>query len=126
MRVRFWPLRMRIKHIFRLPFVCGCRDLGEALRRVEEGAAMLRTQWDMKGTDEGDWKASCAAGGIVTPADAAMMMLLGCDGVFLGADVFNSSNPYKRILTIVQAVQNYDDPRVLGELSIGFEDANMP
>ncbi|KAI5650535.1 hypothetical protein M9H77_36540 [Catharanthus roseus] len=158
------------KHNFRAPFVCGCRDLGEALRRVREGAAMIRTQGDLKGTgnivetvgsvrkvmgdiriltnmDEDEvFKFSkeiaapydivaqtkqmgrlpvvhFAAGGIATPADAALMMQLGCDGVFLGSDVFNCPDPYKKLRAIVQAVRNYNDPIVLAETSSGLDDA---
>lgn len=158
------------KHNFRAPFVCGCRDLGEALRRVREGAAMIRTQGDLRGSGSimetvhnvrkvmGDIRilnnldedevftfakkiaapydiviqtkqmgrlpvVHFAAGGIVTPADAAMMMQLGCDGVFLGSDVFNCVDPYKNVRAIVQAVRNYNDPIILAQASSGLEDA---
>ncbi|XP_022721426.1 pyridoxal 5'-phosphate synthase-like subunit PDX1.2 [Durio zibethinus] len=158
------------KHNFRCPFVCGCKNLGEALRRVREGAAMIRTQGDLLGTgnivetvknvrsvmgevrilnnmDEDevfsfskkiaapyDLVAQTkqmgrlpvvhfAAGGIVTPADAALMMQLGCDGVFVGSEVFdNCSYPYKRVRGIVEAVRHYNDPHVLVENSCGLEE----
>ncbi|CAA2987280.1 pyridoxal 5 -phosphate synthase-like subunit [Olea europaea subsp. europaea] len=158
------------KHNFGTPFICGCRDLGEALRRVREGAAMIRTQGDLKGSgnvvetvrsvrkvmgeirrlnnmDEDEVftfskqiKAPYdivaqtkqmgrlpvvhfAAGGIVTPADAALMMQLGCDGVFLGPEVFSVADPYKRVRGIVHAVRSYNDPVELAQASSGLEDA---
>ncbi|GMN37235.1 hypothetical protein TIFTF001_006657 [Ficus carica] len=158
------------KHNFRAPFVCGCRNLGEALRRVREGAAMVRTQGELSGSgnvagtvrsvrsvmgeirvlnnmDEDEVfsfskKISApydlvaqtkqmgrlpvvqfAAGGIVTPADAALMMQLGCDGVFVDSEIFNSPDPYKRVRGIVQAVRHYNDPHVLVETSCGLADA---
>lgn len=159
------------KHNFRTPFVCGCRDLGEALRRVREGAAMVRAQGDVSGGGSvaaavrsvravtGDIRvlnnmdddevfafakrvsapydlvaqtkqmgrlpvAVFAAGGIATPADAAMMMQLGCDGVFVGAEVFGGpGDPYKRVRGIVQAVRHYNDPHVLVETSCGLAEA---
>nr|GMC74884.1 pyridoxal 5'-phosphate synthase-like subunit PDX1.2 [Ipomoea batatas]GMC77538.1 pyridoxal 5'-phosphate synthase-like subunit PDX1.2 [Ipomoea batatas]GMC78206.1 pyridoxal 5'-phosphate synthase-like subunit PDX1.2 [Ipomoea batatas] len=145
-------------------------NLGEALRRVREGAAMIRTQGDLTGSgnivdtirsvrkvmgdirvlnnmDEDEVFAFSkkiaapydivvqtkqmarlpvvhfAAGGIVTPADAAIMMQLGCDGIFLGPEVFNCSDPYKKVWAIVQAVRNYNDPHVLAKASSGLEDA---
>ncbi|KAH8521007.1 hypothetical protein H0E87_002162 [Populus deltoides] len=130
------------KHNFRCPFICGCRNLGEALRRVREGAAMIRTQGEILGQgnvaetvknvrnvmkevrvlnnmDEDEF----AAGGIVTPADAALMMQLGCDGIFVGSEVFDSADPYKRVRGIVQAVRHYNDPHVLVESSCGLEDS---
>ncbi|KAE8656966.1 putative pyridoxal 5'-phosphate synthase subunit PDX1 [Hibiscus syriacus] len=158
------------KHNFRSPFICGCRNLGEALRRVREGAAMIRTQGDLLGTgnivetvknvrsvmseirilnnmDEDEVFAFSkkiaapydlvaqtkqmgrlpvvhfAAGGIVTPADAALMMQLGCDGVFVGSEVFsNCLDPYKRLRGIVEAVRHYNDPHVLVENSCGLEE----
>lgn len=158
------------KHNFRCPFVCGCRNLGEALRRVREGAAMIRNQGDLSGTgnivetvknvrsvmgsirilnnmDEDevfgfskkiaapyDLVAQTkqmgrlpvvhfAAGGIVTPADAALMMQLGCDGVFVGSEVFdNCLDSYKRVRGIVEAVRHYNDPHVLVENSCGPEE----
>ncbi|EXB74497.1 putative pyridoxal biosynthesis protein [Morus notabilis] len=158
------------KHNFRAPFICGCRNLGEALTRVREGAAMVRTQGDLSGSgnvaetvksvrsvmgeirvlnnmDEDEVFAfskkisapydlvaqtkqmgrlpvvQFAGGGIVTPADAALMMQLGCDGVFVGSETFNSPDPYKRVRGIVQAVRHYNDPHVLVETSCGLADA---
>nr|XP_043624110.1 pyridoxal 5'-phosphate synthase-like subunit PDX1.2 [Erigeron canadensis] len=155
------------KHNFRVPFVCGCSDLGEGLRRVREGAAMIRIQGDGSGTgdivdtvrnvrnvmgeirmltnmDEDEVFAFAkqisapydilaqtkqmgrlpvvhfASGGIVTPADAALMMQLGCDGVFVGSEVFECRDPYKRVRAIVQAVRNYNDARILAKVSSGF------
>ncbi len=151
------------KHRFRVPFVCGCRDLGEALRRVAEGAAMLRTKGEagtgdvveavrharaiqreirrLTSMDEDELfsyaKAiqapyelvrevamhgrlpvvNFAAGGIATPADAALMMQLGMDGVFVGSGIFKSSNPSKRARAIVLAVTHYNDPKMLAEVS---------
>ncbi|KAM1011343.1 pyridoxal 5'-phosphate synthase-like subunit PDX1.2 [Malus sylvestris] len=155
------------KHNFQIPFVCGAQTLGDALRRVREGAAVIRIQGDLSGSgnvsmtvknvrcvmgqirllnnmDDDEVFAFSktiqapydlvaqskqmgrlpvmlfAAGGIVTPADAALMMQLGCDGVFIGSDVFNCSDPYKRVMGIVQAVRNYNDPHVLVEVSSGL------
>ncbi|KAK4785655.1 hypothetical protein SAY86_002344 [Trapa natans] len=159
------------KHNFRTPFICGCRDLGEALRRVREGAAMIRAQGDLSSGGGGNIAGTVrslravmgqvrvlsnmdedevfafakrigapydllvqakqmgrlpvvqfAAGGIETPADAALVMQLGCDGVFVGSDIFNCSDPYKRVRAIVQAVRHYTDPRILAEASSGLED----
>ena len=148
---------------FRVPFVCGARDLGEALRRIAEGATMIRTKGE-PGTGDvvqavrhmrmmqseirrltsmsddelfeaakqlqapldlvryvhGHGKlpvVNFAAGGVATPADAALMMLLGAEGVFVGSGIFKSGNPAKRAAAIVQAVTNYNDPRRLAELS---------
>lgn len=159
------------KHNFRTPFICGCRDLGEAVRRVREGAAVVRAQGDtsaaaasvaeavrsvrsvmgairvLSGMDDDEVFAYAkaisapydlvaqtkqmgrlpvgmfAAGGIVTPADAAMMMQLGCDGVFVGVEVFEAPDPYKRVRGIVQAVRHYNDPQVLAETSCGVAEA---
>ena len=158
------------KHNFRTPFLCGCRNLGEALRRVREGAAMVRTQGDLVGSgniaetvrnvrsimgeirvlnnmDEDEVFAfskkiaapydlvaqtkqmgrlpvvQFAAGGIVTPADAALMLQLGCDGVFVGSEIFNSPDPYNRVRGIIQAVRHYNDLHVLVETSSGLADA---
>ena len=158
------------KHNFGVPFVCGCRDLGEALRRVREGAAMVRTQGDFNGSgnivetirsvrkvmaevriltnlDEDEVFAfskrieapydivaqtkqmgrlpvvNFASGGVVTPADAALMMQLGCDGVFVGPEIFDCLDPYECVRAIVQAVRNYSDPRVLAEVSCGLDEA---
>ncbi len=148
---------------FRVPFVCGARDLGEALRRIAEGATMIRTKGE-PGTgdvvqavrhmrmmqseirrltsmsDDELFEAAkqlqapldlvryvhahgklpvvnFAAGGVATPADAALMMLLGAEGVFVGSGIFKSGNPAKRAAAIVQAVTNFNDPRKLAELS---------
>ncbi len=151
------------KHLFRVPFVCGARNLGEALRRIAEGAAMIRTKGEA-GTgnvveavrhmrrinkeiemlkrlpvEELYAKAkeyrvpfklvqltaqlgrlpvvNFAAGGIATPADAALMMQLGADGVFVGSGIFKSENPYKRARAIVLATTYYNDPKMLAEIS---------
>ncbi|KAK2467041.1 hypothetical protein APHAL10511_001299 [Amanita phalloides] len=151
------------KHAFKVPFVCGARNLGEALRRISEGAAFIRTKGEA-GTgnvveavrharavtseirktsvmNEEELYAfakeiqapfhllketarlkklpvvNFAAGGIATPADAALMMQLGCDGVFVGSGIFNSGDPAKRARAIVQAVTHYNNPKILGEIS---------
>ncbi|KAJ4782463.1 Pyridoxal 5'-phosphate synthase subunit PdxS [Rhynchospora pubera] len=157
------------KHNFSVPFVCGCRNLGEALRRIREGAAMIRTKGEagtgnvveavrhvrsvmgeirsLRSMDEDEVFAFAkrigapydlvmqtktmgrlpvvqfAAGGIATPADAALMMQLGCDGVFVGSGIFKSSNPGHMARAIVQAVTNYNDPHVLAEVSCGLGQA---
>ncbi|KAL9091912.1 MAG: hypothetical protein Q9165_004664 [Trypethelium subeluteriae] len=193
------------KHGYKVPFVCGCRDLGEALRRIEEGAAMIRTKGEAGTGDvveavrheravraeieraaeilEEEGKANgasddtqeteagktgklegllnqangnsaeallttmaksmrvsyellrqtaelkrlpvvnFAAGGIATPADAALMMQLGCDGVFVGSGIFKSGDAAKRAKAIVQAVTHYQDPKVLAEVSTGLGEA---
>jgi pyridoxal 5'-phosphate synthase pdxS subunit len=151
------------KHKFKIPILCGCRDLGEALRRIEEGATMLRTKGEagtgnvlhavkhartiqseirrLKTMDDDElfsyaknMKVSYellkevkelgklpvvnfAAGGIATPADAALMMQLGMDGVFVGSGIFKSENPEKRARAIVQAVTHYNDAKILAEVS---------
>jgi len=151
------------KHNFKAPFVCGCRDLGEALRRIAEGAAMLRTKGEAgtgniveavrhaRAVQRGikrlstmdpdelfstakelrapyelvKWVAengrlpvvNFAAGGVATPADAALMMQLGMDGVFVGSGIFKSGDPAKRARAIVQAVAHYQDAKVLAEVS---------
>ncbi|KAJ9548753.1 hypothetical protein OSB04_021296 [Centaurea solstitialis] len=157
------------KHNFRIPFVCGCRNLGEALRRIREGAAMIRTKGEA-GTGNiieavrhvrsvmGDIRVLAnmdddevftfakkiaapydlvmqtkqlgrlpvvqfAAGGVATPADAALMMQLGCDGVFVGSGVFKSGDPARRARAIVQAVTHYTDPAMLAEVSCGLGEA---
>lgn len=164
---------------FKVPFVCGCRNLGEALRRLGEGAAMLRTKGE-PGTgnvveavkhmrevmnqvgylcsiredevphfakENGAPLDLCyavrkegripvvnfAAGGIATPADAALMMQLGCDGVFVGSGIFKSGDPAKRAKAIVQAVTNYNDYKLLAEISkdlgepmVGIEISQIP
>ncbi len=156
------------KHLFKIPFVCGCRNLGEALRRIGEGAAMIRTKGEA-GTGDvveavrharsvlGTIKrlqhmpeeelmsaakemgapyelvvetrelgrlpvVNFAAGGIATPADAAMMMQLGVDGVFVGSGIFKSSDPAKRADAIVRAVTHYNDPHILAEVSRNLGD----
>jgi pyridoxal 5'-phosphate synthase pdxS subunit len=151
------------KHDFKVPFVCGCRNLGEALRRIGEGAAMIRTKGEAGTGDvveavrharsvmgeirrlqnlpddelmafskeigapyqlvvetrqEGRLPVvNFAAGGIATPADAALMMQLGVDGVFVGSGIFKSSDPAKRAVSIVKAVTHYHDPYILAEVS---------
>lgn len=151
------------KTVFKVPFVCGARDLGEALRRIAEGASMIRTKGEpgtgdiiqavrhmraMNGEirriaglsvdemyeaakqlqvplnllksvhDNGKLPVvNFAAGGIATPADAALMMQLGAEGVFVGSGIFKSGNPEKRAAAIVKAVTNYDDAAILAELS---------
>jgi len=151
---------------FTIPFVCGARDLGEALRRINEGAAMIRTKGEagtgdvkeavrhmraimgaireLKGkTDEELMKVArkieapfelvketeemqrlpvvnFAAGGIATPADAALMMKMGADGVFVGSGIFKAESPEKMAKAIVEAVNNYDRPEVLAEISKGL------
>jgi pyridoxal 5'-phosphate synthase pdxS subunit len=151
------------KHNFNVPFVCGCRNLGEALRRVGEGAAMIRTKGEA-GTGDvveavrhartvlGDIRklqnmpdeelmtyskdigapydliketkkqgrlpvVNFAAGGVATPADAALMMQLGVDGVFVGSGIFKSGDPAKRAKAIVEAVTHFNNPEILGEIS---------
>jgi pyridoxal 5'-phosphate synthase pdxS subunit len=157
------------KHEFKVPFVCGARDLGEALRRIEEGASMIRTKGE-PGTgdvvqavrhirlmnqeiarissmreDELFNRAkelqvsydlvkyvhehkhlpvvNFAAGGVATPADAALMMQLGAEGVFVGSGIFKSGNPAKRAAAIVQAVTNYTDAKLIAKLSEDLGDA---
>lgn len=151
------------KHDFKVPFVCGCRNLGEALRRIGEGAAMIRTKGEAGTGDiveavrhartvigeirrlqnlpdeelmafskeigapyhlvvethkEGRLPVvNFAAGGVATPADAALMMQLGVDGVFVGSGIFKSSDPAKRAAAIVKAVTHYNDPYILAEVS---------
>jgi len=151
------------KHEFKVPFVCGCRNLGEALRRIGEGAAMIRTKGEA-GTGDvveavrharavmGEIRrlqtmvdeelmayaknigapyelvketkelgrtpvVNFAAGGVATPADAALMMQLGVDGVFVGSGIFKSGDPAKRADAIVKAVTHYQDPKMLAEIS---------
>lgn len=148
---------------FKTPFVCGAKNLGEALRRITEGASMIRTKGEpgtgdvieavkhMRAMNEEIRKihgtsdeelfniskeigasydlvkyihengklpvVNFAAGGIATPADAAMMMQLGCDGVFVGSGIFKSGDPSKRAAAIVQAVTNFNNPKILAEIS---------
>jgi pyridoxal 5'-phosphate synthase pdxS subunit len=151
------------KYPFKVPFVCGCRNLGEALRRIGEGAAMIRTKGEA-GTGDvieavrharsvlGEIRrlqsmpeeevmsyskqigapfevvmetrelghlpvVNFAAGGLATPADAAMMMQLGVDGVFVGSGIFKSGDPAKRAVAIVKATAHFDDPYILAEVS---------
>jgi len=157
------------KHAFKVPFVCGCRNLGEALRRVGEGAAMIRTKGEagtgdvveavrhartvlgqirqLQNLPDEEVMAfakelgtpyellvetkklgrlpvvNFAAGGIATPADAALMMQLGVDGVFVGSGIFKSGNPAKRAAAIVKAVTNYSNPAILAEVSRNLGEA---
>jgi len=157
------------KKKFTVPFVCGARDLGEALRRIDEGAAMVRTKGEpgtgnvveavkhqrmimgmvreLKGKDHEELVMlarkieapvylveevarlqrlpviNFAAGGIATPADAALMMQLGSDGVFVGSGIFKSSNPKVRAKAIVDAVTNFDDAKIIAEVSKGLGEA---
>jgi pyridoxal 5'-phosphate synthase pdxS subunit len=154
------------KHNYKVPFVCGCRNLGEALRRVTEGAAMLRTKGEagtgdvveavrhartvfgeirrLSAMDEDELFTAAknlqapyelvkqvaaagrlpvvnfAAGGIATPADAALMMQLGVDGVFVGSGIFKSGDPARRARAIVEATTHYNEPEILAEVSKGL------
>jgi pyridoxal 5'-phosphate synthase pdxS subunit len=154
------------KHQFKVPFVCGCRNLGEALRRIAEGAAMIRTKGEAGTGDiveavrhmrtvmddirrlqsaDGDELfteaknlgapyelvkevhdtgrmpvVNFAAGGVATPADAALMMQLGAEGVFVGSGIFKSDEPEKRAAAIVKAVTHYQDPAIIAEVSRGI------
>ncbi len=154
---------------FNVPFVCGAKDLGEALRRISEGAAMIRTKgepgtgdiiqavrhmriiqaeirriasmredelyqaakdmqvpYDLIQSVHINGKlpvVNFAAGGIATPADAALMMKLGAEGVFVGSGIFKSGNPAKRAEAIVKAVTNFNDPKILAELSFNLGEA---
>ena len=167
------------KHNFTVPFVCGCRNLGEALRRIAEGAAMVRTKGEpgtgnvveavrhMRSvTTEIGWVVGLreeqlfdaakklgasydlvkwvhdngtlpvvnfSAGGIATPADAALMMQLGCDGVFVGSGIFKSGDPSKRAKAIVEATTHFENPDVLakvsrnlGEAMVGINISDIP
>jgi pyridoxal 5'-phosphate synthase pdxS subunit len=151
---------------FKVPFVCGARDLGEALRRIAEGAAMIRTKGEagtgnvveavrhikavnsgirrLQGMNYAELVAEAkrigapvellektaelgrlpvvnfAAGGIATPADAALMMQLGCDGIFVGSGIFKSEDPLARAKAIVMATTHYDQPEILAEVSAGL------
>jgi len=157
------------KHNYKVPFVCGCRNLGEALRRVTEGAAMLRTKGEagtgdvveavrhartvfgeirrLSAMDEDELFTAAknlqapyelvkqvaaagrlpvvnfAAGGIATPADAALMMQLGVDGVFVGSGIFKSGDPARRARAIVEATTHYNEPEILAEISKGLGEA---
>lgn len=154
------------KHDFKIPFVCGCRDLGEALRRINEGAAMIRTKGEagtgniveavrhmhavmdginkLVNTPQDELIAAAkemgapfelvveinktgklpvvnfAAGGVATPADAALMMQLGAEGVFVGSGIFKSNNPAVMAKTIVRATTHYQDPKIVAEVSKGL------
>ncbi|MBU4524277.1 MAG: pyridoxal 5'-phosphate synthase lyase subunit PdxS [Desulfomicrobium sp.] len=157
------------KQQFKVPFVCGCRNLGEALRRIAEGAAMIRTKGEAgtgdvveavrhaRAVQEGIRRVqhmpgealvafareigapvellrqvrelgrlpvvNFAAGGVATPADAALMMQLGMDGVFVGSGIFKSGDPARRARAIVQAVTHFDDPQVLAQVSENLGEA---
>jgi pyridoxal 5'-phosphate synthase pdxS subunit len=159
------------KHDFTVPFVCGCRELGEALRRIAEGAAMIRTKGEagtgniveavrhMRAVQDGIRRlqslpqeeltteakslgaplelvievhktgklpvVNFAAGGVATPADAALMMQLGAEGVFVGSGIFKSSDPATRAQAIVKATTHYQDPAIVAEVSKGLG-AAMP
>ena len=102
---------------FNVPLVCGARDLGEALRRIAEGATMIRTKGEPGTGDVVQAVVNFAAGGVATPADAALMMQLGAEGVFVGSGIFKSGNPEKRAQAIVKAVANYTDAKLIAELS---------
>jgi pyridoxal 5'-phosphate synthase pdxS subunit len=167
------------KHKFKVPFVCGCRNLGEALRRINEGAAMIRTKGEagtgdvveavrharqvhseirrLASMDEDEIftfakeigapyalvletarlgrlpVVNFAAGGVATPADAALMMQLGVDGVFVGSGIFKSGDPAKRAAAIVKATTHFNDPallveasRNLGEAMVGINVSGLP
>ena len=151
------------KHLFSVPFVCGARDLGEALRRIGEGAAMMRTKGEagtgniveavrhMRAIQDGIRRlkslpeeelmteaknlgapyelvlevartgklpvVNFSAGGVATPADAALMMRLGAEGIFVGSGIFKSGNPLERAKAIVRATTHYQDPAILAEVS---------
>ena len=157
------------KHQFKVPFVCGAKDLGEALRRISEGASMIRTKgepgtgdvvqavrhmrkinsqiakvvslredelfeaakelqvpYDLVVYVHNNGKlpvVNFAAGGVATPAHAALMMQLGAEGVFVGSGIFKSGNPAKRAAAIVKAVTNYTDAKLIAELSAGLGEA---
>ncbi len=157
------------KHDFRVPFVCGCRNLGEALRRIAEGAAMIRTKgeagtgdiveavrhmrqlWDdirrIQNMPEDELYTEAknlgaphelvkevhdlgrlpvvnfSAGGVATPADAALMMQLGAEGVFVGSGIFKSDNPEVRAKAIVKAVTHFRNPDIIAEVSRGLGEA---
>jgi pyridoxal 5'-phosphate synthase pdxS subunit len=157
------------KHAFKVPFVCGARNLGEALRRINEGAAMIRTKGEagtgniieavkhinlvneqikqLKNISGRELKKEAlkmkvplglveetrklqrlpvvnfAAGGVATPADAALMMLLGCDGIFVGSGIFKSQAPEKTAKAIVDATANYEKPEIIAKVSQGLGEA---
>merc|ERR1712136_661302 len=119
------------KHDFKVPFVCGAKDLGEALRRISEGAAMnstelyayakeLRVPYDLLATTAKQGRlpvVNFAAGGLATPADVSLLMQLGVDGVFVGSGIFKSENPTPRAKAMAEAVTYYNDPAKIAELS---------
>jgi len=157
------------KHPFKIPFVCGATNLGEALRRIGEGAAMIRSKGEagtgdiveavrhlrqirgeiraLEGMEQDELYAAAknlraplplvqevaehgklpvvmfSAGGVATPADAALMMQLGAEGVFVGSGIFKSEDPASRAVAIVRATTSYNDPAVLAEVSVGLGDA---
>ncbi len=157
------------KKLFKVPFVCGARDLGEALRRIDEGAAMIRTKGEpgtgnvieavrhqravmekirsLKGLSREELAAvareiqapaelvmetaalqrlpvvNFAAGGIATPADAALMMQLGSDGIFVGSGVFKAKNPQRVAKAIVEATLHFDEPKIIADVSKGLGEA---
>jgi len=157
------------KHKFKVPFVCGCRNLGEALRRVAEGAAMLRTKGEagtgdvveavrhartvydeirrLRTLEEDELFSAAkqlqapyelvrsvaetgrlpvvnfAAGGVATPADAALLMQLGVDGIFVGSGIFKSGDPARRARAIVEATTHYNEPEIIAEVSKGLGEA---
>jgi pyridoxal 5'-phosphate synthase pdxS subunit len=157
------------KNSFKIPILCGCKNLGEALRRISEGATMLRTKGEagtgnvihavkharsiqrsiraLKNMDNDELFSHAkdlqvsyellkevkelgklpvvnfAAGGIATPADAALMMHLGMDGVFVGSGIFKSSDPEKRARAIVEAVTHYNDPKIIAQVSKNLGEA---
>ncbi|MBW2976636.1 pyridoxal 5'-phosphate synthase lyase subunit PdxS [Candidatus Woesearchaeota archaeon] len=157
------------KHMFKVPFVCGARNLGEALRRINEGAAMIRTKGEagtgniieavkhitliseqikkLKNMQKKELQREAlkmkvpfelvektkimqrlpvvnfAAGGVATPADAALMMLLGADGIFVGSGIFKSKNPGKMAAAIVEATTHYDKPEIVAKVSEGLGEA---
>lgn len=154
------------KHAFKVPFVCGCRNLGEALRRLGEGAAMIRTKGEagtgniveavrhmravmdeirrLSGMPEEEWMVASkelqapyelvaevaktgklpvvnfAAGGVATPADAALMMQLGADGVFVGSGIFKSEDPSSMARAVVKATTHFNDPKIIADVSRGL------
>ena len=119
---------------FKVPFVCGARDLGEALRRIAEGAAMIRTKGEkqlqvpvelLRSVHENGRLpvVNFAAGGVATPTDAALMMQLGAEGVFVGSGIFKSGDPAKRAAAIVKAVTNYTNAKLIAELSTDLGEA---
>ena len=173
MRVKSFHLQIDVYHInkrdFKVPFVCGARDLGEALRRIAEGASMIRTKGEpgtgdvvqavrhmrvmnaeirrIQSLREDELFEAAkqlqvpvelveyvhengklpvvnfAAGGVATPADAALMMQLGAEGVFVGSGIFKSGDPAKRAAAIVKAVTNYTDAKLIAELSTDLGEA---